>query len=85
MTRASLFVSLNTINTGELEQVLLPLGSRHGDSVYTMKDAFPKLMINLINLNTLQKRNHMYPHHISGSGQVANQKLINRDFDSAFL
>ena len=43
MTRASLFVSLNTINIGGFEQVLLPLGSRTGDSVYTMQDAFPSL------------------------------------------
>ena len=85
MTRSSLLVSLNTVNLRGFKQILLPLGSSNSDSVYTMQDAFPKLMINLIHLNTLQKRNHMYPHHISGSGQVANQKLINRDFDSAFL
>ena len=72
MTRASLFVSLNTINIGGLEQVLLPLGSRNGVSVYSMQDAFPKLMINLINLNSLQKRNHMFPPRMSGSVQVAN-------------
>ena len=72
MTWVSLFVSLNTINVGWFEQVLLPSGSRNSDSVYSMQDAFPRLMINLINLNSLQKRNHMYPPGISGSVQVAN-------------
>ena len=54
------------------EQILLPLGSSNGDSVYSMQDAFPKLMINLIKLNSLQKRNHMYSHHNSGSVHVGN-------------
>ena len=35
------FVSLNTMNVGGFEQVLLPSGSSHGDSVYTMQHAFP--------------------------------------------
>ena len=72
MTRASLFVSLNTVNLRGFRQILLPLGSRNGDSVYTMQDAFPKPFINLINLNSLQKRNHMFPPRVSGSVQVAN-------------
>ena len=33
-----------------IRQILLPLGSSNWDSVYTMQDAFPKLVINLINL-----------------------------------
>ena len=61
MTRASLFVSLNTVNIKGFRQILLPLGSRIGDSVYSMQDAFPKLLINLINLNSSKKRNHMFP------------------------
>ena len=72
MTRSSLFVSLNTVNLRGFEQILLPLGSNNRDSVYSMQDAFSKFMINLIYLNSLQKRNHMYPHHVSGSVQVTN-------------
>ena len=72
MTRSSHFVSLNTVNLRGFQQILLPLGSSNCDSVYTMKDAFPKLMINLINLNSSQKRNHMFPPRMSGSVQVAN-------------
>ena len=41
MTRASLFVSLNTVNIKGFRQILLPLGSSNGDSVYTMQDAVP--------------------------------------------
>ena len=72
MTQSSLFVSLNTVNLRGFRQILLHLGSRNGDSVYTMQDTFPKLMINLINLNSSKKRNHMFPPHMSGSVQVAN-------------
>ena len=72
MIQTSLFVSLNTVNLRRFKQILPPLGSRNGDSVYTMQDAFPKLLINLINLNSLQKRNHMFPPRMSGSVQVAS-------------
>ena len=51
---------------------LAALWSRNSASVYTMQDAFPKLMINLININSSKKRNHMFPPHMSGSVQVAN-------------
>ena len=40
--------------------------------MYTMQYAFPKLMINLINLKSLQKRNPMYSPRISGSVEVPN-------------
>ena len=46
--------------------------SSNSDSVYTMQYAFPKLMINLINLKSLQKRNPMYSPRISGSVEVPN-------------
>ena len=72
MTQSSLFVSLNTVNLRGFRQILLPLRSRNGDSVYTMQDAFLKLLINLINLNSSKKRNHMFPPRMSGSVQVAN-------------
>ena len=72
MTRSSLFVSLNTINLRGFRQILLPLGSSNGDSVYPMQNAVPKLMINLINLTSSKKRNHMFPPRMSGSVQVAN-------------
>ena len=71
-TRASLFVSLNAINVRGFEQILLPLRSSNCDSMYSTQDAFPKLMINLINLNSSQKTNYMFPPCMSGSGQVAN-------------
>ena len=72
MTRSSLFVSLNTVNLRGFEQILLPLGSSNSASVYTMQDAFPTLMINLIHLNSSQKRNHMFPPRMSGSVQITN-------------
>ena len=49
------FVSLNTVNLRGFRQILLPLGSSNWDSVYTMQDAFPKLMINLINLTLCER------------------------------
>ena len=72
MTRSSLFVSLNTVNLRGFEQILLPLPSKNCDSVYSMQDAFPRLMINLIKLNSSQKTNYMFPPRMSGSVQVAN-------------
>ena len=52
------FVSLNTVNLRGFEQIFLPLGSSNRASVYTMQDAFPKLMINLINLNSAEDKSH---------------------------